>query len=441
MTSKVPFSMIDAQVYDPCNFGADPSGVADSTAAIQAAINAAPAGGTVYFRPGTYKASSQITVSSKLQLTLTGSRGAKLLFTEGAYIGLLFTSGAGQCLVENLMIHGTNNVNPALTLLKTTGNAAYLTVQNCQLSYASIGVMVGQSYIVKLLGNNTSNCDRAVYAVTSEGSNTDLLLQGETYGTNLLGTNPVLDIACPETRVVGCYFETQTQAKPSAIFRTGTQRAVFSGNQLNNSGEVRTETSNSLVVTGNTFIGTYSSANTRVVRIDGGSNAMIQGNTIMFASVVANVVGISCSGFAAVTGNYVSKCATGVSVNDGTVVGNAITGCTLGATASGANTSRVLGLNNFQSNTTDLDVNSGTNVVAFNFMATGAIGVATGSYFGNAPRQNDYKRATLKGATGSRPTLDATQQGVQYLDTTLAAAGKLITWSGTAWVDGTGTAV
>jgi hypothetical protein len=46
-----------------------------------------------------------------------------------------------------------------------------------------------------------------------------------------------------------------------------------------------------------------------------------------------------------------------------------------------------------------------------------------------------------RGATVSRPTLTANDAGVQHLDTTLAAAGKPITWTGTVWVDATGAAV
>jgi hypothetical protein len=44
-----------------------------------------------------------------------------------------------------------------------------------------------------------------------------------------------------------------------------------------------------------------------------------------------------------------------------------------------------------------------------------------------------------KGATGSRPTLGSVA-GI-YFDTTLAAAGKPIFWTGTAWVDSTGAVV
>ena len=48
---------------------------------------------------------------------------------------------------------------------------------------------------------------------------------------------------------------------------------------------------------------------------------------------------------------------------------------------------------------------------------------------------------TTKGATVSRPTLTANDRGVCYLDTTLAAQGKPIWWTGTVWVDGLGASV
>ena len=43
--------------------------------------------------------------------------------------------------------------------------------------------------------------------------------------------------------------------------------------------------------------------------------------------------------------------------------------------------------------------------------------------------------------TANRPTLKEWDIGQQYLDTTLAAAGKPIWWTGYSWVDGTGTSV
>lgn len=46
-----------------------------------------------------------------------------------------------------------------------------------------------------------------------------------------------------------------------------------------------------------------------------------------------------------------------------------------------------------------------------------------------------------QGATASRPTLTADQRGVMYFDTTLATNGKPIWWTGSHWVDYSGTIV
>lgn len=50
-------------------------------------------------------------------------------------------------------------------------------------------------------------------------------------------------------------------------------------------------------------------------------------------------------------------------------------------------------------------------------------------------------RTVSKGATASRPTLGSWEIGQQYLDTTLAANGKPITWNGSVWTDSTGASV
>lgn len=46
-----------------------------------------------------------------------------------------------------------------------------------------------------------------------------------------------------------------------------------------------------------------------------------------------------------------------------------------------------------------------------------------------------------KGATPTRPILTIDQRGVMFFDTTLAAAGKPIWWTGTQWVDYSGASV
>lgn len=84
--TKVSYSMIDGAVVNILDYGADPTGVADSTAAIQAAINSFASGrGTVFFPIGTFKVTSTITVAQdRIHLIGAGSWATQLLFVPTA---------------------------------------------------------------------------------------------------------------------------------------------------------------------------------------------------------------------------------------------------------------------------------------------------------------------------------------------------------------------
>lgn len=117
---------LDASVY-----GADPTGATDSTAGIQAAVDAAIAGavGTVMIPPGTYRIDGTVTIPSSLHLTgaytsvtsptsrYTRMGGTVLVATAGTAGApvLHFTGDTfayGLCL-SNLMILGSNHFNTA----------------------------------------------------------------------------------------------------------------------------------------------------------------------------------------------------------------------------------------------------------------------------------------------------------------------------------------
>ena len=111
-------------------YGADPSGVNDSTAAIQAAINALPGGGgTVYLPLGTYKTSSPLVPVPNLRLTADGWGSTTI--TNAA--SDLFAMGGGT-LLENLEIDH-------LQLVSTAGggdifqgaNVARMSLHHCYL--------------------------------------------------------------------------------------------------------------------------------------------------------------------------------------------------------------------------------------------------------------------------------------------------------------------
>jgi hypothetical protein len=104
---------------DVVAYGADPSGVNDSTSAIQAALNAVPVGGgTVYFPAGSYIISSTLQVSisgTVLQGIGTGSttaNGSRIVAASGLVTPLLQISGASSnslinvIQVQNLTLQG-----------------------------------------------------------------------------------------------------------------------------------------------------------------------------------------------------------------------------------------------------------------------------------------------------------------------------------------------
>lgn len=67
--TKVTYSMIDGASVNVLDFGADPTGVSDSSAAIQAAVDAIPViGGEVYFPSGTYLINTKIILKGRLSI-------------------------------------------------------------------------------------------------------------------------------------------------------------------------------------------------------------------------------------------------------------------------------------------------------------------------------------------------------------------------------------
>jgi hypothetical protein len=62
---------------------------------------------------------------------------------------------------------------------------------------------------------------------------------------------------------------------------------------------------------------------------------------------------------------------------------------------------------------------------------------------GSAPTNASWQKVIviMKGPTANRPTLNSKDLGKMYFDTTLSVEGKPIWWTGTAWVDSTGTVV
>jgi hypothetical protein len=128
--TKVSFSMISGAVANVLDFGADPTGTADSTASIQAAIDSfgntpANTAGSIYLPQGTYKVSSEI--------VLNGQSGFGI-FGDGKFLTTVFAS------------NWTDNTKSIFRFV----NGAYCFVKEISLNAQSSGTQVKSAIEVQV---------------------------------------------------------------------------------------------------------------------------------------------------------------------------------------------------------------------------------------------------------------------------------------------------
>lgn len=114
--TKATYSMIEGAVLNILDFGADPTGVSDSRAAILAAVAADP-DKTLFFPTGIYRVNSPITISDKVSWLFEGPTGPLAAITPTAYI-LKGAACAGDCLTFT----GQSVVLDGLAVIGEAGN-------------------------------------------------------------------------------------------------------------------------------------------------------------------------------------------------------------------------------------------------------------------------------------------------------------------------------
>lgn len=156
--TKVSYSMINGASVNVLDYGADPTGVADSTAAIQAAVDylvsIAPTlqvGGStaepaftanpnlvVYFPSGKYKIAAANGVQIPLQtgstfvqasITFSADESGAALFGDNTNIGINFNGGGYRNKFQNLILA---NFLTAIRLDTTNKNESMFQVDNCR---------------------------------------------------------------------------------------------------------------------------------------------------------------------------------------------------------------------------------------------------------------------------------------------------------------------
>ena len=100
--TKVTYSMIADTEVNIWDYGADPTGVADSTSAIQAAIDSGAK--TIRVPAGTYKTTNELRIYQRFGITMAGEYGSIIRYA-GTYVpnrAVLKLEVASYCNIERI---------------------------------------------------------------------------------------------------------------------------------------------------------------------------------------------------------------------------------------------------------------------------------------------------------------------------------------------------
>lgn len=165
---------------------------ADDTTALQAVIDASPAGSTVFFPPGTYLISAPLRLKAGGRRYLGGGHargygaqiqlksGTNLINPAGGVTGMLvppnwWTDAAdcdGQILIENLYVNGNKDNNPSSTACGIILMNFWSQVRGCLVeSTPAHGILQTDTTAdgVNVIGNSASECDIIDNKITASG--------------------------------------------------------------------------------------------------------------------------------------------------------------------------------------------------------------------------------------------------------------------------------
>ena len=159
MVVKGPY--VDVRAY-----GADPTGVSDSTSAIQAAFDNITTGSEVFFPKGTYTISGNLTITQKYSFRIRGAGGigratggVKIKWAgTGSPSGVMLDlRGVYNSVIENIWFVGTSESGPDPTVYSKTGKGTYswrgpddldsssIHFINCNWQHFTVGTQIGRA--------------------------------------------------------------------------------------------------------------------------------------------------------------------------------------------------------------------------------------------------------------------------------------------------------
>jgi len=226
--TKVSYSMVQGAPINVLDLGADPTGVTDSTAAIQAAIDT---GKKVFIPAGTFLFSSLSATGVGSAYVYLSGAGQKTILqtTVAANTALLLgTTGAGieNCVIENLLIQGNSTNTGGIQLGSATSYTAFIKLNNVVIDGFSkvdgFGIGIGSAQELDcenvILRNNYDNVRKLV-----GGYCTSTIFRGKAgyigrathRGIDL--TEPVQNLSCSEIVLEENAYEAVYSAGQSSI--------------------------------------------------------------------------------------------------------------------------------------------------------------------------------------------------------------------------------
>lgn len=225
---------------DVIAYGADPTGVADSTTAFNNAIAAIPLGGIVWIPTGTYKITSTITITTPHVRFMGQSRTDSVINWAGNATSDFFLCNQWYCGFENLTFTCTANTQTAGYAVNIPNTSNYCYVWRCDFTNMWSGVLMGghlcyvddvqfrtfsnaasngnwinltnshDRWIRKVVGDNGSNLTG--FAGVRVVQTASLLMDSCSlvHGTNAISLEPTVGLTVPSIEVVNTFFDTST---------------------------------------------------------------------------------------------------------------------------------------------------------------------------------------------------------------------------------------
>lgn len=262
--TKVSFSMVDGALINVLDFGADPTGVSDSTAAIQSAIDA---GQSVYLPEGNYLISELFINKNNFTLTGAGINASILTTTVEAKVAItvantVITSGT---YLRDFKIQGNSTnlggiklgnptypaTGPVLDMVsvwnfeRTSGSNGYgiqlNSVQNCDIHNCfiyrnthNIQRLTGSGYCTStritgkfgyLGGNPQSKVGAYIDAYATDIEFDGVIIEGNAQEGIYVTANAVETTKATRININNCYFEANNASGGGVIRIVGTAGA------------------------------------------------------------------------------------------------------------------------------------------------------------------------------------------------------------------------